>query len=262
MTLTVHRLSPSAPHQECWSPWAFSLSLQTSAALQQDQRKTLFVVGNNIRMTHEGTQRLFLQITLKPFISKWPNFRGFCDLHILLKSLEAPRPSIVPGKKTRLLQQLLKYRSFMFNTWVSSTTAVEYSKQRDKSVEVSHKYTDWSLASAFSKHVDLINVQNRKTPQLLQWYCTGWPPIHTQLQEGKWMVTVLGELGGDWEHRTEHSLTAGRGQSTLRLICQDTSLLHEPGHVRPCNKGCSWLAGVGRYAGCDHVPLCTGIPFS
>lgn len=76
------------------------------------------------------------------------------------------------------------------------------------------------------------------------------------------MVMVLGELGGDSGHRTEHSLATVQVEVKALHDCQDTSLLHESGHVRPCNKGCSWLAGVGRYAGCDYVlVVCTGIPF-
>lgn len=56
--------------------------------------------------------------------------------------------------------------------------------------------------------------------------------------------------------------TIERGQRTSRLIFQDSSLLHEPDHARPCQKGCSWLTGVGGYVGCDHVQVCIGTPFS
>ena len=70
----------------------------------------------------------------------------------------------------------------------------------------------------------------------------------------------LGRARRDSGHR--NSLAIEKSQRTSRLIFQDSSLLHEPDHVRPYNKGYSWLAGVGTYVGCDLVLVCIGIPFS
>lgn len=165
----------------------------------------------------------------------------------------------MPGKKTRLLHQLWKYSSFIGNTWVISPTAVGYSKTERKicrSFPQIYRLQPGLCIFRACRPYQCSKQEDPLASPVIQHRVTS----HPHPGSGGEVEIVLGELGGDSGHRTEQFATE-RDQSTLKLIYQDASLLHESGHDRQCKKGCSWLAGVGRHAGCYHVLVCTGIPF-